>query len=290
MLKQASPICSKPHYRGRFAPTPSGPLHFGSLVAALGSYLDAKAHKGDWLVRIEDVDKPRAIDGAADIILHQLAAHGLHWDDSVIYQSQRDQRYQAIIDQLGDDLYRCNCTRRAIKARGEHYDGHCRRLPPQQGPYAIRFKNDDPVTVFDDRWHGPINGADDSVREDFVVRRRDQLFAYQLAVVVDDIDQQISHIVRGSDLIQPSFWQLTLWQHLAEHKPIMMHLPLMLDDHGLKLSKQNHAPAINNNQPLDNLKKAAQALQLLPPNTDTVSDFLKEATELWRKKWRITPD
>ncbi|MGM0525029.1 MAG: tRNA glutamyl-Q(34) synthetase GluQRS [Pseudomonadota bacterium] len=283
-----SPIAQSGNpYRGRFAPTPSGPLHFGSLVAALGSYLDAKAHNGDWLVRIEDVDKPRAVEGADTVILQQLSDHGLHWDQPVIYQSQRDARYNDVLNQFANELYDCDCSRKDIRARGNCYDGYCRSRQPRPSPFAIRFTNDHPVTQFFDRWHGLVQPDNNCVAEDFIVKRRDQLFAYQLAVVVDDIDQGITDIVRGSDLIQPSFWQLTLWQRLNGVLPRMMHLPLVVADDGRKLSKQNHAPAIDSRQALKNLTEAAKILQIDVPLTDKVTDFLPLATENWRKKWRI---
>ncbi|WP_262339872.1 tRNA glutamyl-Q(34) synthetase GluQRS [Idiomarina sp. OT37-5b] len=287
MPNQPVPLHQSSEYRGRFAPTPSGPLHFGSLVAALGSYLDAKAHQGKWLVRIEDVDKPRAVAKADSVILQQLEQHGLCWDESVIYQSQRDQRYRLVLQQLGTELYHCDCSRQQIRARGDCYDGYCRDRQPRSTPYAVRFKNDDPVTRLDDRWHGLVDASSDCVREDFIVRRRDELFAYQLAVVVDDIDQGITDIVRGSDLLQPSFWQLTLWQRLSGRQPRLMHLPLVTDAEGRKLSKQNHAAPIDSANALENLKKAATVLGLGEIAADNIDDFIKKAIIAWSKQWRI---
>lgn len=274
-------------YRGRFAPTPSGPLHFGSLVAALGSYLDAKAHQGHWLVRIEDVDKTRAVAGADSVILKQLDAHGLHWDEPVIYQSQRDEVYQRFLSSLDTAIYACDCSRQQIKQRGDCYDGYCRTRQPRPHPHALRFINDQPVSQFHDRWHNQVAAANDCVAEDFIVKRRDGLFAYQLAVVVDDIEQQITDVVRGSDLLQPSFWQLTLWQRLAKRLPRMMHLPLVIDSEGRKLSKQNHATAVDSQQPLVNLQRAAIYLQLGQIDAASVDEFLQKATQWWRKKWHI---
>ena len=287
MHKQVPTAAKSPYYRGRFAPTPSGPLHFGSLVAALASYLDAKAHGGEWLVRIEDVDKSRAVTGADSVILEQLEQHHLFWDATVIYQSQRDERYADIIAGLDHHSYSCDCSRRQIRARGPCYDGHCRLRQPRSTPYAIRFKNDTPITHFDDRWLGGITPDSDCVKEDFILRRRDHLFAYQLAVVVDDIEQGITDIVRGEDLLQPSFWQLTLWQHFAKSQPRMMHVPLAINDTGRKLSKQNHAPPIDSANAVNNLAKAAVHLGLAPIEAVNADDLLKKATVLWRKKWRI---
>lgn len=290
-MRKQSPAAKLPSaYRGRFAPTPSGPLHFGSLVAALGSFLDAKAHSGEWLVRIEDVDKTRAQRGAADLILQQLHDHGLIWDYPVIQQSQQDAVYQHKLNQLAQQLYQCDCSRKAIRARADCYDGYCRTRQPRSTPHAIRFKNDNPVVDFFDRWHGPVSATTRCVREDFIVRRRDQLYAYQLAVVVDDIEQGITDIVRGSDLLQPSFWQLSLWQCLAKRQPRMMHLPLVIAADGRKLSKQNHAPAIDSRRALDNLVAASRQLQLELPATDNIADFLALAVEKWRKKWQIMTD
>lgn len=277
-------------YRGRFAPTPSGPLHFGSLVAALGSFLDAKAHYGEWLVRIEDVDKTRSQSGAAEVILQQLQDHGLVWDGPVVQQSDRDPIYQHKLEQLAHYLYSCDCSRKAIRARADCYDGYCRTRQPRSSPHAIRFKNDQPVLTFSDRWHGTVTASTTCAREDFIVRRRDQLYAYQLAVVVDDIAQGITDIVRGSDLLQPSFWQLSLWQCLAKRQPRMMHLPLVVDPVGRKLSKQNHAPAIDSRCAMDNLRAAAKYLQLDLPDAQDVADLLSIAVEKWRKKWQITTD
>lgn len=287
MPNNSHPDNSAPHYRGRFAPTPSGPLHFGSLVAALGSYLDAKAHNGSWLVRVEDVDKTRAVEGADTMILAQLEAHGLYWDGEVIYQSDRDEVYQQVLHDFGNDIYSCDCSRQQIRQRGECYDGLCRTRQPRPQPYALRFINDKPVTQFTDRWHGLVSPDSDCVEEDFIVKRRDNLFAYQLAVVVDDIAQQITDVVRGSDLLQPSFWQLTLWQRFKGACPRMMHLPLVLNTDGRKLSKQNHAAPIDSGQPLQNLKLAATHLQLGEINAETVTEFLQKATASWCKKWHI---
>lgn len=287
MHKPRHTTVNKPIYRGRFAPTPSGPLHFGSLVAALGSYLDAKAHHGQWLVRIEDVDKTRAVDGADEQILEQLIAHGLAWDESVVYQSQRDNRYQTVLTALAYDIYSCDCSRRQIRARSIGYDGYCRLRQPRPHPNALRFANDHAITSFYDRWHGDVQADSQHVSEDFIVRRRDGLFAYQLAVVVDDIDQGITDIVRGSDLLEPSFWQLSLWQRLTGRLPRLMHLPLIVDAAGRKLSKQNRAPAIDTRDAVNNIKRALIYLQLPVSTSTNLSDVLKKATIEWSKKWRI---
>jgi len=276
------------NYCGRFAPTPSGPLHLGSLVAAVGSYLDARAHNGQWLVRIEDVDQPRAVPGADVEILAQLHAHGLHWDGDVLYQSQRSERYHQILEQLtaADKTYPCSCTRKQIKARGPFYTGYCRTHAPAEGAkVAIRFKNDKPVQQFTDLAHGVVDIEAAFAQEDFVLKRRDQLFAYQLAVVVDDIDQQVSHIVRGSDLLTASAWQLTLWRELGQPLPQLRHLPLVVDANGNKLSKQNHAPSLSADKIPEQLRQSFAYLQLpaAPARLNTAPGLLAWAIEAWQK-------
>lgn len=284
-------------YRGRFAPSPSGPLHAGSLVAALGSYLDARAHNGQWLIRIEDIDPPREIPGAADTILEQLEAHGLHWDESVTWQSENSARYQDWLRQLAaeDGLYYCTCSRAQIKARGDYYDGHCKNLGRSAERASVRLINKTPVLEFYDRWHGLVALAAEQAREDFILRRRDGLWAYQLAVVSDDYASNITDIVRGEDLLHASGWQLTLWQHFNQlnqqsknPKPLprLGHLPLVLGSDGRKLSKQNHAPALLNQNARANLMNATQALGLELPDIkhfDSISEYLLAATETWQK-------
>ena len=189
------------HYVGRFAPSPSGDLHFGSLIAALGSYLQARAQRGQWLVRIEDIDPPREVPGAAARILSALEHYGLHWDGQVIYQSQRHDAYRAALDLLQRQglSYYCTCTRSRIQHIGGLYDGHCRDL--QLGPQgaAIRLRQTAPVYGFHDRLQGELHADPALAGEDFIIRRRDGLFAYNLAVVIDDHFQGVTEIVRGSD-------------------------------------------------------------------------------------------
>lgn len=286
-------------YRGRFAPSPSGPLHAGSLVAALGSYLDARANRGEWLLRIEDIDPPREVSGASDTICSQLEAHHLHWDQQVSYQSQHHDHYQEALENLWqtDRLYYCDCTRKQIKARAPFYTGFCRERQVAAKDAAIRLKNDDPVTSFYDRIKRQVMVEINFASEDFVVRRRDGLWAYQLAVVADDMRQGITHIVRGSDLLTPSAWQLTLWQVLAQTQgdlkntalPQLMHLPLVTAADGLKLSKQNHAPALDNSLASDNLEQALTHLNLTLPNElkkAPCDNILAWAIDAWRQQNR----
>lgn len=239
------------HYVGRFAPSPSGDLHFGSLIAALGSFLQARARHGQWLLRIEDIDPPREVAGAADRILTTLDHYGLHWDGQVLYQSQRHDAYRAALDWLQRQglSYYCTCTRSRIQQAGGLYDGHCRalRLGPQNA--AIRLRQSAPVYGFHDGLQGELHADPALAQEDFIIRRRDGLFAYNLAVVVDDHFQGVTEIVRGADLIEPTVRQIALYRQLQAPVPDYIHLPLALGNQGLKLSKQNHAPPLPDGDP-----------------------------------------
>ncbi|MFY8298657.1 tRNA glutamyl-Q(34) synthetase GluQRS [Pseudoalteromonas sp. SS15] len=247
-------------YRGRFAPSPSGPLHFGSLVAALASYLDAKVHQGAWLVRMEDIDTPRVVQGADSAILTALEKFGLHWDEQIEYQSQRHALYQDTLAQLKPDLYACNCTRKMIKQAGGLYQGHCKSLALDFNEHAIRLTQTHPVYQFTDLLQGQVNVPHDLADEDYIVKRRDGLFAYQLVVVVDDIEQKISRVVRGADLLEPTARQISLFKQLGHTVPEYAHVPLAVTEPGFKLSKQNHAPAINIDDPLPELLRALSFL------------------------------
>ncbi|KZN67933.1 tRNA glutamyl-Q(34) synthetase GluQRS [Pseudoalteromonas luteoviolacea] len=268
-------------YRGRFAPSPSGPLHFGSLVAALASYLDAKANQGQWLVRMEDIDTPRVVPGAADAILTTLDAYGLHWDGEVVYQSQRHALYQDILAPLIEmrHVYACTCTRKQIKARGGLYDNHCRDASHQFEGNALRLKQNYPVLEFQDDLQGQVHIPKGIASEDYIVKRRDGLFAYQLVVVVDDHQQGITHVVRGADLLEPTARQLSLFKQLNYTAPHFMHVPLAVATAGFKLSKQNHAPAIDNSKPLPALAAALKFLgfNLSHVHFDNVDTLLKWA-------------
>ena len=236
-------------YRGRFAPSPSGDLHFGSLVAALGSYLDAKANNGQWLVRMEDIDPPREVAGASDSILRTLEAFGLHWDGDIAYQSQRHEFYQHHLEQLIADgfCYGCDCTRKMIMSGGGLYQGTCQHKANGKltTPHSLRFVNNHGVSGFDDRLLGRIEVGEDFANEDFILKRKDGLYAYQLVVVLDDMEQGITDVVRGSDLLEVTTRQLTLLNHLNTAPINYLHLPLAITDNGLKLSKQNHAKALD---------------------------------------------
>ncbi|BAJ03592.1 tRNA glutamyl-Q(34) synthetase GluQRS [Shewanella violacea] len=238
-------------YIGRFAPSPSGPLHLGSLVAALGSYLRARSQNGQWLVRVEDIDPPREIQGATDDILRTLEAYGLHWDGDVLYQSERLDTYQHQIDKLvaQDKAYYCQCSRKQIKAMGGTYDGRCGRLTQPHISGAIRIRNTAGIDRFDDVQMGEVRVDNNFATEDFIIKRSDGLFAYQLAVVMDDGFQKITEVTRGSDLLIPTCRQISLFQMFNQQPPTWLHLPLICTSPGMKLSKQNYAAAIDKAQP-----------------------------------------
>ena len=274
-------------YRGRFAPSPSGPLHFGSLVAALGSYLQAKSHNGLWLVRIEDIDPPREVPGAADLILRQLAGHGLEWDESVIWQSQRSEAYDAALAALQQQgrAYFCQCTRAQIKAAGGHYLGACRRAGLGDDGNSLRFLNTEPVMTFQDAHLGEILADRGFACEDFVLRRKDGLYAYHLASVVDDAASAITEVVRGADLLQPTACQLALYHALNLIPPAYLHLPVISTQPGQKLSKQNHAPAIDSACAADNVAKVLGWLNHPLPSEligAPVSEMLAWAVANWQ--------
>ena len=288
-------------YRGRFAPSPTGPLHAGSLVAALASWLDAKAHHGQWWVRIEDTDGPRCPPGTDQLILQQLAQCHLLPDAPVQWQSRRTHLYQAALDQLqgSGHIYPCTCSRKdiatALTAQGwaaqRHaaapYPGTCRHQPPSspplaQQPHAWRFR----VPSGDWHWHDRCLGAQwqDLALSvgDVVLRRADGLWAYQLAVVVDDAEQSITHVVRGQDLADNTPRQMALQQALGLATPIYMHTPLVLGTDGEKLSKQNGAQALDTRDPLACLQAAATVLGLSAHPGPAA-----EALGSWVQQWSL---
>jgi len=291
-------------YTGRFAPSPTGPLHAGSLVAALASWLDARAHGGQWLVRIEDVDTPRCVAGADQLILQQLATCGLLPDAPVMWQSQRSDAYQAALDTLIAKgwAYPCGCSRKEIEdaqalmghTRERHtaavYPGTCRdglngkvarawRLNVQRVINDLKLAT---PLIWQDRLLGSQQQDVAQDVGDFVLRRADGLWAYQLAVVVDDATQGITHIVRGADLTDNTARQIVLQHALRLPTPSYMHTPLVLGENGEKLSKQNGATALDLSKPLLALNTAAQALGL-PTSTDGAS--IEQALTEWTKAW-----
>jgi len=276
-------------YRGRFAPTPSGPLHLGSLVAALASYLEARACGGEWLLRIEDVDPPRVVAGAAASILRTLAAHGFEWDGGVLYQSGRGEAYQAALARLIDAgrVYACACSRKGIANLAEPgvdglvYPGICRGKGADAAG-ALRFLLTEKRVVFQDALLGMV--ACDVTREcgDFVLKRADGAFTYQIAVVVDDAEQGITHVVRGADLLTSTARQIVLQQALGYPTPAYTHLPVVLDARGFKLSKQTQAAPLEDADPLPALRLAGRFLGL--PEIGYVGHpraWLNAAIRLW---------
>lgn len=282
-------------YVGRFAPSPSGPLHIGSLVAAMASYLDAKMHQGSWLLRIEDVDELRSVPGAADNIIQTLQTLGMVADDAILIQSQRQQFYQAACEQLDGLVYPCGCTRReiadshsAIAADGASiYPGTCRPgLAPGKKGRILRLRvpdrgQDNEYIHFEDRRLGHQAQHLSSAVGDFVLRRADGYWAYQLAVVVDDAAQGVTHVVRGADLLESTARQIYLQHLLGYPQPTYLHLPLVNNALGEKLSKQNGAQALDMTHPLSELMHGAQFLGLHMTPPDSVANFWKEALPAW---------
>jgi len=234
---------------GRFAPSPTGPLHFGTLLAALGSYLQAKSCAGSWLLRIEDLDPPRVVSGAADAMLRLLEQLGFEWDGDIIYQSHRFERYRQILDQLLEqgEVFACSCSRREILASAPHpgeggsvYPGTCREgIHGSRSARAIRLRVHDEEIIYHDGIFGEQRQNLERDVGDFVLHRADGLFAYQLAVVVDDIDAGITQVVRGADLLSSTPRQIYLYRCLNLDPPDYFHLPLAFGDNGKKLSKRN---------------------------------------------------
>ena len=289
VYREKSLLIKKSTYIGRFAPSPSGPLHFGSLVAAVGSYLQAKSQNGRWLVRIEDIDPPREVAGASEDILTTLQAYGLQWDEEVIYQHQQSQTYEAILTTLTNRklCYACSCTRKMIKEQGGLYLGRCREENnPSQGN-ALRVNLSsiaDKPTYFQDKLQGLVTLNPDQIDDDFIVKRKDALYAYNLAVVVDDIQQGVTEVVRGADLIPTTGKQICLYRLLGSKSPSYVHLPLAVTEPGLKLSKQNHATAVDKNNPIVTLKKVLDFLGHPIPDKikqNSCTDILRWAEQNW---------
>ena len=288
-------------YIGRFAPSPTGPLHAGSLVAALASYLDARAHQGRWLIRIEDIDETRTVVGADDDIIHTLSALGMQSDEKIIWQSQRKSRYEAAFIELGNRVYPCACSRKEIADSrislspdgAAIYPGTCRAgLPAGRTARAwrLRVPNSDDynnVIEFNDRWQGLVRESLSDSVGDFVLRRADGFWAYQLAVVVDDADQEITHVVRGADLLESTARQIYLQRLLNKNIPQYLHVPVMTNERGEKLSKQTGAEALDISQPVRLLITAANALGLTinPSEVNSVQTFFDAAVPAWARRF-----
>lgn len=282
------------NYRGRFAPSPTGPLHFGSLVAAVGSYADAKFHGGKWLVRIEDVDLQRKVPGAAKQILNTLEKLGMEWDEEVIYQSQRSEAYREALQVLDKQglLYPCTCSRKEIADSsitglyGFIYPGTCLNNPASlQNPHALRIQTHDDVIQFHDGLKGSYTQRLRSEAGDFVLRRADGIYAYQLAVVIDDAAQSITHVVRGADLIDSTPRQIFLQRLLRYPTPHYMHLPVVTNAAGEKLSKQTNAAPVNTANAVRELVDALHFLGQQPPleiQEGDIASFWRWVTQNWR--------
>lgn len=282
-------MLNKASLRGRFAPSPTGLLHAGSLSTAVGSYLDARTRGGEWLVRIEDLDPPREVPGASDAILRTLEAFGFEWDGEVVYQSRRHDLYRDALDQLirTGAAYPCTCTRREIQAvasRGADglvYPGLCRKgCNTQRSARAWRLRVDNaPVEVCDRLQAGSVQHLEEEIG-DVVLLRADGFWAYQLAVVVDDALQGITDVVRGADLLVSTARQIAVYRALGHAQPAYCHLPVIVNEAGEKLSKQTLAPAIRPEVAREELRRALSRLGHVPP-ADIVS-----LDEIW--SWAMT--
>lgn len=288
------PLGPTPLYRGRFAPTPSGPLHLGSLLTALASYLEARNRGGRWLLRIDDLDNPRVDPGAESTILFQLEAHGLHWDEPPRRQTGHLASYRAALDALRTRnlLYPCVCTRAELARQslpgtdGAVYAGTCRArsgLSAESG--ALRLRVPAAILAFEDRGQGPQQRRLAAEVGDFIVLRRDGVTGYQLACAVDEAEQDITEVVRGADLLGSTFRQLHLMHQLGLPTPAYHHVPVLGDTLGRKLSKQNRAPALAPNDASDNLWRCLDWLGQRPPPSlarEPVASVLGWALSHWR--------
>ncbi|MEK7704182.1 MAG: tRNA glutamyl-Q(34) synthetase GluQRS [Myxococcota bacterium] len=281
-------------YRGRFAPSPSGPLHFGSLVAAVASYAQARHQRGAWLVRIDDVDGPREVAGASALILQTLEAYGFVWDELPVYQSQRGTAYQAALDALVRDrlVYGCTCSRREVadsSARGIEgpiYPGTCRHAAPEDTTLgALRLHVGSEDVCFEDHWQGRIVRSMSRDYGDFVLRRADGVISYHLACVVDDAHANVTEVVRGADLLESTPRQILLYRLLGLSTPRYGHVPIAMDAVGDKLSKQTHAPAIRPDRAAATLVDALRFLGQNPPRhlaLGTITKVWEWAIAAWR--------
>ncbi|SDS92237.1 glutamyl-Q tRNA(Asp) synthetase [Halopseudomonas xinjiangensis] len=275
-------------YVGRFAPTPSGHLHFGSLVAALASFLDARHQRGVWLVRVEDLDQPRVVSGATEHILRTLECYGLEWDGEIVYQSQRIERYESILASwlVEGKAYHCDCSRQQIAAYGGVYPGTCAsRGLVAAGDRAIRVRVPAEPLGFVDRLQGPVSQSLQDEVGDIAVRRRDGVIAYQLAVVADDIAQGVTDVVRGADLLDSTPRQIWLYHLLGEALPAYLHVPLIMRPDGEKLSKRLGSAPLEPQRTAITLWRALAALRQAPPRSlhgAGVKELLAWAIANWR--------
>lgn len=283
------------NYIGRFAPSPTGPLHSGSLVAAMASYLDAKVRQGQWLVRIEDIDETRNVRGATELILDTLLSLGMQWDGEVVVQSARKPLYEAAFQCLGGHAYACGCTRREIAdsrlgIAGDGaaiYPGTCRNgLAPGKNTRTFRLRvpslgDEQECIGFEDRWVGNVAQHLASEVGDFVLKRADGFWAYQLTVVVDDAAQGVTHVVRGADLLDSTPRQIYLQRLLHLPTPHYLHVPVLTNALGEKLSKQTGAQALDLLEPVKELSDAARVLGLPIDAPQSIADFWRQALAGW---------
>lgn len=274
-------------YIGRFAPTPSGFLHFGSLVAALASWLDARAVGGRWLLRMEDIDPPREAPGARDAILQTLERYALTWDGEIVYQSQRHEAYAEVVERLYQQglAYACTCSRKQLEGFNGVYPGFCRNAGHSRDGAAIRVRVPELSYRFDDRVQGRFEQHLGREVGDFVIQRRDGLYAYQLAVVLDDAWQGVTDIVRGADLLDNTPRQLYLQELLGFSQPRYLHIPLIIQPDGHKLGKSYRSPPLEPDQATPLLLRALRALgQAVDPSLNGASPAV--VLEVARQQWR----
>jgi glutamyl-Q tRNA(Asp) synthetase len=285
-------------YTGRFAPTPSGPLHLGSLTAAVISWLDARHQQGRWLLRIDDVDRPRTVPGAAEAILRTLDGYGLHWDGSVVWQSTRNEAYRETLSWLrgAGQAFPCSCSRQEILAaglpgwEGPIYPGTCRHgLRPGRRGRAWRLRAVECHWVIDDRALGPVGFDLHRLGGDFVVRRADQIFAYQLATVADDIDAGVTDVVRGIDLLGSVPRQMQIYQALGQPPPRYLHHPVVVAPGGAKLAKSSGAAAIGHDDVVGTVARVLRAIGVPGIESGVAGNGVRGVEELLehaRRSWR----
>lgn len=268
---------------GRFAPSPTGDLHFGSLVAAVGSYLEVKKAGGSWLIRIEDIDPPREVAGSANRIVDDLCRLGLNPDGPILYQSSRLDVYQATVNALleSDLAFACACSRKDLSESGR-YTGTCREgIPPDKSPRSVRLRVDAGVFTFSDKLQGEVSDSPAEITGDFVIKRADGLFAYQLAVVIDDQFQGITQVVRGADLLDSTIRQIYLQKALGFETPEYMHLPIVTSTDGKKLSKRIQTDPVKKLEPALAVARALRFLGQNPPEDLALNDLWEWALVHW---------